>query len=100
MENTKITFKLDIMLFIIFLILKLDGIIQWKWVWVFAPIWAVWAIQGLISIVAAVANAIKNFEWKHSIARPVVSGPSLVWDAKTSTLYSPWSAGDNKEEKE
>ena len=80
------------MLFIIFLILRLDGIIQWKWIWVFAPIWSVWVIQALITIVAGIANVIAKWQWNCSITRPNVSGPSLVWDAYTQTLYGPWSA--------
>ena len=90
MENTKITFKIDIMLFIIFLILKLDGIVQWKWIWIFSPIWAVWAIQACITAIIAIAKAIANFEWKRNV-KPVVSGTPLVWDAKTNTLHGPWS---------
>lgn len=97
MENKKITFafRLDVMLFIIFLILKLDGIIQWKWLWVFAPMWVMWIIQFCCVAVVFITNAIKNFNLKCDIARARVSGPSLVWDAKTSTLYGPWN---NEEE--
>ncbi len=98
MKNTKITFKIDIMLFIIFLILKLDGIIQWKWIWVFAPLWVVWLIQGFVTIVAMIINGIAKWNIGCSVSSSRMSGPRLVWDATTNTLHGPWDAENNETE--
>lgn len=44
---------LDIVLTIVFLVLKLCGVITWSWWWVFSPIWISWGIAiVLIAIVA------------------------------------------------
>ncbi len=32
--------SLPVLLFILFLVLKLVGVIAWSWVWVTAPLWA------------------------------------------------------------
>jgi hypothetical protein len=48
----KLTFPL--VLFLVFLVLKLTNVIAWSWWWVTAPIWipfAVWAVCMLIVIV-------------------------------------------------
>lgn len=97
MKNTKITFKIDLMLFIIFLILKLDGITQWKWVWVFAPIWSVWLVQACITIVTVIANRIAEWEYNCSTAKSRTSGPRLAWDPKTNTMYGPFDNLDDEE---
>ena len=36
---TKINISLTTALFITFLVLKLTGVIDWSWLWVFSPIW-------------------------------------------------------------
>lgn len=35
----KIEIRISFVLFIIFLALKLTGVITWSWMWVFAPLW-------------------------------------------------------------
>ena len=45
------------MLTIIFLVLKLNGVIDWDWVWIFSPIWIpliVCAVGYLISLIVAI----------------------------------------------
>lgn len=42
---------------IVFIVLKLVGVIDWKWVWVLAPIW----IAGAITLVIIVAMIIIAF---------------------------------------
>lgn len=95
MEKTKITLQIDIILFIIFLILKLDGIIDWKWIWVFSPFWIIWCIQGCLWVVAVIRNIIAVWQPKNLYRAP--SGDPLVWDAKTSTLYGPWGSEEEQE---
>jgi hypothetical protein len=96
MEKTKVTFTIDMVLFIIFLMLKLDGIIDWKWIWIFSPFWIAWCIQVCVCIVAVIVNAIADWQPKNMYRAP--SGDPLVWDAKTGTLYGPWDGEDNTNE--
>ena len=90
MKENKFKITIDLMLFIIFLILKLDGIIQWKWVWVFAPIWITWAINACIVIIASIATRLAKRKLNRLFTRPRASGPSLVWDPKTKTMHGPF----------
>ncbi|HEY1394973.1 hypothetical protein [Roseateles sp.] len=50
--------------FVVFLILKLVGVIDWSWWWVTAPLWAsalIWlAVVVGIALVALVAAAVKR----------------------------------------
>lgn len=58
MSNVKAStqsFPLGIILFLIFMTLKLCGVIAWSWVWITAPIWApillvltIFAVVGLV----------------------------------------------------
>ena len=95
MKNKKYVIGIDVVIFIIFLMLKLDGIIDWKWIWIFSPFWIVWYIQGYLWVVAVLRNIIAVWEPKNLYHAP--SGDPLVWDAKTNTLYGPWN---NKTEEE
>lgn len=88
MEN-KIRINVDIMAFIILLVLKLDGIINWKWIWVFSPFWIVWSIQIAIAIIALLSKIELNHTSKYA------SGKPLVWDAKTNTMYGPHNKEEN-----
>ena len=44
---------LDIVLTIVFLVLKLCGVITWSWWWVFSPIWISWGVAILIVAIVA-----------------------------------------------
>lgn len=44
---------LDVILTIIFIVLKLCEVITWSWWWVFSPIWITWSI--VIVVVALMA---------------------------------------------
>ena len=44
------------LLSIAFILLKLCGVIGWKWVWVVSPLWIVLAIYLLLALVIALAN--------------------------------------------
>ena len=39
MKNLKITASLTSLLTVLFVTLKLTGVIDWSWIWVLAPIW-------------------------------------------------------------
>ena len=53
------------LLFIVFLVLKLTGVIAWSWWWVTCPLWAPLAIAlGIllvVGLVALFAIAVKSF---------------------------------------
>ena len=38
-KNVKVSYSLSTPIFLIFLILKLTGIINWSWFWVLSPLW-------------------------------------------------------------
>ena len=44
-------------LFIVFLILKLTGVIDWSWWWVTAPLWISFGLTIIIIIIAAIIMA-------------------------------------------
>lgn len=105
MEKEKVHNNVGIstIIFIVFLVWKLDGVVDWKWIWVFSPIWITWFVQFIVSVATliwvAIANGITKAnttsKWKRS-----KSGASLVWDPKTNTMYGPWTSEDNETERE
>lgn len=55
---------LPVLLFIVFLVLKLAGVIAWSWIWVTAPLWASLVI-GILVVIAArtLFNKFKKSFW-------------------------------------
>lgn len=51
---------LDIILFVVFLILKLTGNIDWSWWWVTSPLWIPVAIVFAVFIIAAFILGIRE----------------------------------------
>lgn len=49
-----IKFNLGIILGIIFIVLKLVGIINWSWLWVLSPIWISFVLSVLVFFIAVV----------------------------------------------
>ena len=43
--------SLGVTLFIVFLILKLCGVITWSWIWITAPLWVPIFMTGIIAII-------------------------------------------------
>ena len=64
MENNKTTTSSGIgftgLLTIVFIVLKLTGVISWSWVWVLSPIWISLALALTIIIIVAIYEGIKN----------------------------------------
>lgn len=58
--STVNSFPLGIILFLIFMTLKLCGVITWSWIWVTAPIWAPILIVLTIFAVVGLVVLIKN----------------------------------------
>ena len=48
------------LLAILFIALKLTGVIAWSWWWVLAPIWITFVIVVLVLIVIGIAIAVNN----------------------------------------
>jgi hypothetical protein len=64
MENNSNGFSLSLIIFVVFLTLKLSGVIDWSWWWVISPLWIPFALVlvviGIISIFALIAILINN----------------------------------------
>ena len=92
-------FNTSLIIFIVFLVWKLDGVVDWKWIWVFSPLWIMWFVQAIVSVVTLIVIAIANAITKANATstwKRYKSGPSLVWDPKTNTMYGPCMTEDNK----
>lgn len=48
---------------IIFVILKLCGVIDWSWLWVLCPIWITLLITAIAFAVILIAGRIKKGKW-------------------------------------
>lgn len=51
--STRSTLGLSTVLFLIFLVLRLTGNIDWAWYWVASPLWIGWGIGALFFFVFA-----------------------------------------------
>ena len=51
---------LDTILFVVFLILKLTGYIDWSWWWVTAPLWIPFAIFLVVIVIYVIILGIKE----------------------------------------
>lgn len=64
MANSSNSLSLSLVIFVIFLTLKLSGVIDWSWWWVISPLWLpfalVLAVIGIISIFALIAVLIND----------------------------------------
>lgn len=54
---------LDIVLTIVFLVLKLCEVITWSWWWVFSPIWITWGFIILVIIIVAIFWPVTLKNW-------------------------------------
>ena len=48
---------------IVFIVLKLLGVIQWSWIWVFSPIWISAVIVVAVFSVILIGGRIKKGKW-------------------------------------
>jgi len=61
-ENTSSGMGIGMILFIVFLVLKLTGTINWSWWWVTSPLWIPLALGGIIiGIIGVIAIIIEKF---------------------------------------
>lgn len=54
---------LPVLLFIVFLVLKLVGVIAWSWLWVTAPLWIGFAIGAFLLLVFGAGAGVLSV-WK------------------------------------
>ena len=56
---------LDVILTIVFVVLKLCGVIAWSWWWVFSPIWISWSIVIVLLVILTIffPEAVRNW-WR------------------------------------
>ena len=63
-ENSTSGFGIGMVLFIVFLVLKLTGTIDWSWWWVTSPIWIPFAaaavILGIVGVIAIIIEYINR----------------------------------------
>ena len=45
---------LDVILTIVFIVLKLCDVITWSWVWVLSPIWITWGFIIIVMVLMAI----------------------------------------------
>ena len=61
-ENTSSGMGIGMVLFIVFLVLKLTGTINWSWWWVTSPLWIPFAAAiAIIGIAGVIAIIIEKF---------------------------------------
>lgn len=51
-NNSRVGFPVFAILGLIFVTLKLTGVINWSWLWVLSPFWIPFALVGAIAFVA------------------------------------------------
>ena len=59
---------LGVVLFIVFLVLKLTDTIDWSWWWITAPLWGPWALI-LVGVILAIPFLIKADRQTQRIGR-------------------------------
>ena len=59
--NKQMDISLSIILFIVFLILKLINVIDWRWWWITSPLW-IGAILAIIALIIFLITANKLFK--------------------------------------
>lgn len=50
------------LLAIVFIVLKLCGVISWSWLWVLSPIWISWILFLIVLVIMAIAMLITKIK--------------------------------------
>lgn len=58
---------LDVILTIVFVVLKLCEVITWSWWWVFSPIWITWSIVIVLIVIFAIFFPLAFRDWWRKI---------------------------------
>jgi hypothetical protein len=40
--------------------LKLTGVVDWSWVWVFAPMWLPWVVMGVLAVATIIVYKVRS----------------------------------------
>ena len=62
-SNSKSGIGFTGMLTIVFIILKLCGVIDWSWIWVLAPLWIGFVIAIILTIIVLIINRNNDTDW-------------------------------------
>lgn len=61
MKETKRTgVSMPMAIFLIFIVLRLTGNIEWSWWWVFSPIWVTFAISMVLTIILTIIKTLRG----------------------------------------
>lgn len=76
------------LLTIAFIVLKLTGVINWSWVWIFSPIWIPAGIAALIAsiiLVVYLCHFLMNKKWKYGESKSAgVSAKEVYRDGRAA----------------
>lgn len=86
MENNKRILYIDVMLTIILIALKLDNIIDWKWILVISPIWGSWVVIIAANVIINLIEKCAKLRYKPRY-EPMTTGIPTYWDYKTKRIY-------------
>lgn len=96
MKKENVTIPTIYVIAVIFIAMKLDGIIDWKWIYVIFPIWGSWITTIIATVIAYLIDVITDFCATQSYKRATTFGKRLVWDSKANEMYGgPESEGEN-----
>lgn len=62
-SNSKGSIGFTGLLTIVFIILKLCGVIDWSWLWVLSPLWISFVIAIILTIIVLIINKDNDTDW-------------------------------------
>lgn len=97
-KNIKININFGFfwLLTIAFIVLKLIEKISWSWLWVLSPIWIPFCLLIIGWLITLLTQVITNWLEYRPYKGKFATGPKMIWDAKTKTMYSPSMEGTNE----
>lgn len=75
-------------LLVVFIVLKLVGVIAWSWVWVLAPLWVGAAFWSLLALAALVIGGIAHRLTSKSETTLDSTWPLTGWNSRSSRKVS------------
>ncbi len=85
--------------FILFLMLKLDGVINWEWTWVFSPFWITWIASSAYIIIMEIVKGIRSIITsikRNQTINTRHNSPKLYWDNENKCMYVPFEVTENE----
>lgn len=59
-ETKKTDVSIPMVIFLIFVVLRLTGNIDWSWWWVFSPIWGTFAIRMIVTVILTIVKTLRG----------------------------------------